>query len=258
MSIQKKKTEDKYVLAFDPGGTTGMCLLRVTEKDVYLTVLAQIEDGHMGFYDNLVGVPAGLGTPTTLVSEKWVEHGVKGADRTPLVIEGIQYAFWPDQMIYQTPDMKQMIPDELLKEIGVWTPGQPHQMDALRHALIFLRNSGNEAVQRMLADGTPMKQDGDGDDDGEKCPGCGQSQDQGEHEGQTTPAGDKIGECQPQHSLSILLPEPESPDYDEDELDGLAAEAAKVYKRERDVDGAFSGFQPDPTAEATVLIDEDF
>ena len=238
MATKKKQDPDQYILAFDPGGTTGMCLLRYNSKEVVLSVLAQIEDGHEGYYDNLVGVPAGYATPTTLVSEKWVEHGVKGADRTPLVIEGIQYAFWPDQMNYQTPDMKQLVDDDTLKEIGVWTEGKPHQMDALRHALIYLRNQEHEPTLELLGnDGQTMQQDGDGGGQGNGGGGK-----------------DGDGDEEQQHSLAVLMDPPD----DEELEEMLATEAEKHYKKERDVDGAFSGYQPDVGEEVTMMIDEDF
>lgn len=246
MAITKTQPEpDQYILSFDPGGTTGMCLIRYNKDSLNLSVLAQISDGHMGFYDNLIGVPAGFDTPTTLVSEKWVEHGVKGADRTPLVIEGVQYAFWPDQVIYQTPAMKHDISDELLKEIGVWTEGKPHQMDALRHALIFLRNSMHEPTLKMLNDGAPMPQDGDGEGTPQQAQGGSNEVD---------PEAEDADGGLPAY-LAVLRDGQES---DEDSEDKLAQMAKDIYDRERDLDGAFAGYEADSGEERKLMIDEDF
>ena len=273
MAITKTQPEpDQYILSFDPGGTTGMCLIRYNKNELNLSLLAQISDGHMGFYDNLVGVPGGYGTPTTIVSEKWVEHDVDGADRTPLVIEGIQYAFWPDQVVYQTPDMKHMISDDLLKEIGVWTPGKPHQMDALRHALVFLRNQMHQPTLEMLSEGTPMPQDGDDQSD-ESGEGQGQphqieagaeergaepqaGEGQGDGEGQAAKA--EPTDEKPQGGLAAHLAVLAEGIEDDTEGASLAQIAQDIYNRERDLDGAFAGYEADSGQERKLMIDEDF
>lgn len=303
---KQEKEEDQYVLAFDPGGTTGMALVRFNSKEVSLSVLAQIEDGVPGFYDNLFEVPGGYGTNINLVSEKWVETGVKGADHTPLVIEGVQYAFWPDQMQYQTPSQKHDITDELLQELGVWTPGKPHQMDALRHALVWLRNQMHMPTLKMLGgeDGEPKPMDKDGEaaegmSTGMK-PEPGEGEDGEGGEGQESGEGDQPGEGEGQsgqesgqekdgtgqdgkpenrnddterrearkergeltdfkafaHALQAIT---EGTDEEADE-DGLtiAERAEQVYKKERDLDGAFSGWQADPGATVHHYEEEDF
>lgn len=251
MAIDKsEENKDQYVLAFDPGGTTGMALLRYNDNEVVLSLLGQIEDAHMGFYDNLVGVPGGFGTPTSIVSEQWVEHGIKGVDRTPLVIEGIQYAFWPDQVAYQTPDMKQMVPDDLLKEIGAWTEGKPHQMDALRHALIWLRNQKHQPTLECLANGTPLPQDGD--QEGPKQFVAGMNDGTEGDEGQDGEGQGEVGDGEAlRGALGVLQEEP-------DDISGLQEQVRLVYERERDLDGAFAGYQADAGESRTMLIDQDF
>lgn len=132
-------SEYKYVLGLDPGGTTGVAMLRYTDDTLpELIYLHQIENGHRGYWGWFAG--ARPSEDLAIASEKWVEHNKKGVDREPLVIEGIQYTLWQDDITYQEPKMKSLIPDSFLKEQNLWTPGRRHQMDALIHALVYLRN----------------------------------------------------------------------------------------------------------------------
>jgi hypothetical protein len=143
--------EYKYVLGLDPGGTTGVAMLRYTdESQPELIYLHQIENGGRGFKDWFNG--SELDGDVDVASEVWEEHNVKGADRTPLFIQGIMFAIWdePENLHYQSPKLKSLVPDEWLKEQNLWTTGRRHQMDALIHALVFLRNNGHRPTQKSL------------------------------------------------------------------------------------------------------------
>lgn len=159
----------KYVLGQDPGGTTGVALLRYTDDtQAELIYLHQIPDGIEGYYEFFEdSYPE---SNLTIVSEKWVERNVKGADRTPQYIEGMQYAWWSQSLkrdpepglVYQEPDVKSLVPDEWLKENNLWTPGKRHQMDALIHAIVYLRNKGHKPTLEALSGKPtePMEQEG--------------------------------------------------------------------------------------------------
>lgn len=155
-------SEYEYVLAFDPGGTTGVCLLRYTQMTPpELMYLHQISHGHEGFWQFFRGtVQKDFIHP---VSEKWVEHNVKGANREPLIIEGVEYTIWDETITWQEPAQKALIPDEVLKKNNLWTPDKRHQMDALIHALVYLRNSGHMPTIMALEDklGKPLAQPGE-------------------------------------------------------------------------------------------------
>lgn len=147
--------DHKYILGLDPGGTTGVAMIRYTDDELpELIYLHQITAGMPGYFSWFTGTRVGWGTNVTAVSEQWVEHDKKGVDRTPIHIEGVQYAQWGDDMVYQTPDTKQLIPDSFLKEQNLWTPNRRHQMDALIHALAYLRNLGHKPLIEALTNRT--------------------------------------------------------------------------------------------------------
>lgn len=143
-----------YVLGLDPGGTTGVAMLRIDTRDdeinPELIYLHQIPGGLHGFVDWFYGTRPQYNLIT--VSEKWKERNRKGADRTPQYIEGAMHAMWDDANInYQYPEVKEQVPDEWLKENNLWTEGHRHQMDALKHALAYLRNNGHSATIKGLS-----------------------------------------------------------------------------------------------------------
>lgn len=151
-----------YVLGLDPGETTGVAMLRYTpETKPELIYLHQIEGGQAGFWEFFRGTMPALNIH--IASEKWVEFGIKGANHEPLKIEGIEYTIWEDDITFQEPKMKQLIGDDYLKENNLWTPGKRHQMDALIHALVYLRNEEQHAPTLKSLSGDdeqPMAQPG--------------------------------------------------------------------------------------------------
>jgi len=155
----------EYVLGLDPGETTGVAMLRYTpESKPELIYLHQIEGGQAGFWEFFKGTMPSVNIH--IASEKWVEFGIKGANHEPLKIEGMEYAIWEDDVTFQEPSQKQLIPDDYLKENNLWTPGKRHQMDALIHALIYLRNEEeHKPTLKSLSgdDEQPMAQPGQAD-----------------------------------------------------------------------------------------------
>lgn len=145
-----EEIEYKYVLGQDPGGTTGIAMLRYTDDTKpELIYLHQIKNGRAGYFQWFEGSEPSYNL--TIVSEKWeTREGIHSADLEPVYIEGIQYALWQNEIEYQTPDMKSLVPDEFLKKNNLWTPGKRHQMDALIHALVYLRNSGHRPTLEAL------------------------------------------------------------------------------------------------------------
>lgn len=141
----------KYVLGMDPGGTTGLALLRYSDTTLpELVYLYQVPDGRYGFESFFRG--SLLAENVDVASEQWVEREVKGSDREPIYIEGVMYALWRDNGVtYQTPDMKQLVPDQWLKDNNLWVPGKRHAMDALIHAIIWLRNNDHIPTLKNLA-----------------------------------------------------------------------------------------------------------
>lgn len=147
-----------YFMGMDPGGTTGIAMLRILAEDEKakpeLIYLHQIEDGRYGFKEFFAG--STIDSNLTVVSEKWRERNVKGANREPQYIEGGIHMLWGEENVeWQYPDVKDVITDEYLKSQNLWTEGKPHQMDALRHVLAYLRNSGHAGtLDTMNPDGS--------------------------------------------------------------------------------------------------------
>lgn len=153
----------KYVLAMDPGGTTGIAMLRYTdETQPELIYLHQQEKGIEGFYNFFNGTNPN--PDVTIVSESFtIREGVHGADVTPLRIEGAQYVYWGEDVVYQDPSMKSLIKESWLKEQNLWTPGKRHQMDALIHAFVYLRNEEHAPTLKNLTGDseTPIAEPGE-------------------------------------------------------------------------------------------------
>jgi len=144
-----------YIIGMDPGGTTGVACVRIDTLDPTakpeLIYLHQIPDGRYGFKEFFKG--SEIGPNLTVISEKWKERNIKGADREPQYIEGGIHMLWGEEsVVWQYPDQKELIPDQWLKDNNLWTEGKRHQMDALKHVFAYLRNSGNSATLESLSD----------------------------------------------------------------------------------------------------------
>lgn len=167
VNIDEVQDECIYIIGLDPGGTTGFAIIRIdpSKKKALpeLIFLDQIPEGRYGFKTYFRDLY--LDERTVLVSEQWDEHNKKGVDREPQYIEGVMHMLWDDAFInYQSPTMKALIPDEWLVEQGVWTPGKRHQMDALIHALVWLRNqAGGGSGGQGQGDGQGEPGEGSGD-----------------------------------------------------------------------------------------------
>lgn len=161
-----------YVIGMDPGGTTGLAILRIDTEDKKalpeLVFLDQIPEGHYGFYDYFERFYINPEN-SVVASEVWVEHHKKGVDRTPFKIEGVMHALWDDRNVtWQTPAQKVRVSDEFLIENNLWTPGMPHQMDALRHAIIWLLDQEHEGTTSAVGDEDGESEEGDGEGGGGK------------------------------------------------------------------------------------------
>lgn len=151
-------TDYKHVLAFDPGGTTGWAYGVYSDTTALQFVDGgQIPNGCPGFvewfkHDKNIG----LLRPDVLVSESFqLRPGVKSPDVTPLRIEGAITALWgTENVVWQQPAQKSLIPDELLRERGLWIKGQRHQMDARIHlAGYVIRQHHKPTSHRFFPDG---------------------------------------------------------------------------------------------------------
>lgn len=256
--VAEEEIEYQYVVGQDPGETTGVAVLRYTEHTKpELIYLHQIPDGREGFFYFFIGTEVGEGTNITSVSEKWEQReGVHGANLEPVRIEGIQDAIWIFQTHYQSPSVKKMVGDEFLKINNLWTEGKRHQMDALLHAIYYLRSIGHEPTLKALAGelGEPLAQPGEADEKTLPQPGGNPGEGEGDNEGGNQPGGfeeamagmiqamreiaqaaealgDAIGEGGDDGGYGVGGYEPE--------------DTPLVNKPKRSLNGAFMGFEED-------------
>lgn len=79
-----------------------------------------------------------------IVCEQFVDRQVRGADRTPMLVEGAVRFLWPDVVLQSASGYKTAVPDDVLKALDLWKfPGKDHHDDrraAARHAIRFLKN----------------------------------------------------------------------------------------------------------------------
>lgn len=215
-----------FVMGLDPGGTTGVAMVRVDTRDEELNpeliYLHQIPDGRYGFKDWFAD--SVIEDNVIIVSEKWRERHIKGADREPMYIEGGIHMLWGDEnVVYQTPDYKELVPDEWLVENNLWTENGRHQMDALKHVFAYLRNDGHSATVKSLAGESdePMAEPGAAEN-------AQLEQGESHHEATSASEGQSQGENGPGSGSSAEA-------EDEEELSRRTA---------RKRNGVFAGFNP--------------
>lgn len=130
------------LLCLDPGGTTGWAFVHYDENTApFVSAQGQITGGVIGFlhwYTTL-----GVSWQGTVCESFILRPGVHGADITPAYVIGAleAQAFNNNEVVnYQAPSQKKLCDDDVLKRMGLYTPGKPHSNDAIRHGIIYLRN----------------------------------------------------------------------------------------------------------------------
>jgi hypothetical protein len=132
----------KKILSIDPGGTTGIAEISYTSvNEPILKSVAQIENGLEGF---LAWYRGRQGSWDHIVCENFVlRPSVKFPDLSPVYIIGALEAFEvfnPVKPFYQSPSIKPLCNDDVLKRINFYSKGKPHSNDATRHGIIYLRS----------------------------------------------------------------------------------------------------------------------
>jgi hypothetical protein len=131
------------VLSLDPGGTTGYALISVDDdSQMYVGRSGQIKGGLKGFLDFHWDVLEDLPVQKIICESFTLREGIYGADLSPVYIIGALEALYPTvEIVYQEPKIKPLCDDDRLKKLGLHEPGKPHKNDAIRHAVIYLRNN---------------------------------------------------------------------------------------------------------------------
>ena len=86
-----------------------------------------------------------------VVCEQFVDRQVRGADRSPLLVEGAVRFLWPDVVLQPASGYKQGMPDSIMEELGFNSKsfGGDHHADrwaALRHGLLYLKRQLDPGV----------------------------------------------------------------------------------------------------------------
>ena len=135
------------LITFDPGETTGWALGTYSDTEALeFKFGGQISGGVAGFCvfvsdESLEGELDDV----IIVSESFtLRPGVKMPNLTPIRIEGAMTALLGDgTVVYQQPSAKGLVPDATMKRLGLWLPGQRHQMDARIHAMAYMMKMGH-------------------------------------------------------------------------------------------------------------------
>lgn len=131
----------KNILAIDPGGTTGIAI--VSFSDGVAPVVShyeQIPDGLAGFIEWHKNNQH-LNWDIIVCENFTLRQNVKFPDLSPVYIIGALEALEsPKKIIYQSPAQKHLCDDKRLQIMGMHKPGKGHANDAIRHAIIYLRN----------------------------------------------------------------------------------------------------------------------
>ncbi len=154
---------DQYiVLALDPGGTTGWCVIGVHPESVSgdpdVRILDNVEFWSAGEFtgneddqcDEIVELisawpSARLVTELFTLRSRVTSSEVFSLERMNAVV---RWAIRPRYMVFQQPSLAMTtITDDRQKAMGFWIPGKEHARDATKHALTFLKRQKERQVK---------------------------------------------------------------------------------------------------------------
>lgn len=147
---------DQYVvLALDPGGTSGWCIIGVhpdsiASGDPDIKILDNVEFWSAGQFDgpehdqcDMVVELVRAWPSARLVSEQFtLRSKVTSAEVFSLERMNaiIGWAVRPRYLVMQQPSLAMTtVTDDRQKAMGLWIPGKEHARDATKHAITFLR-----------------------------------------------------------------------------------------------------------------------
>lgn len=154
--------DDQYtVLALDPGGTTGWCVIGVHPEAMsgdegihpfgeYGNVLFWIAGEYTGSQVDQVDQIMDLATcwpNARLVTEAFKLRQLN-AELSPVEINAtVRWAIRPRYFIEQPAALAMTtMTDERLRVLGFWVPGKEHARDAVRHGITFIKRQKERAV----------------------------------------------------------------------------------------------------------------
>jgi len=138
-----KDANKLFVLAFDPGTTTGWAsFLKPNDRDGYES--GQIEDGCLPvwqFLDTMNALDPEF-IPDVIVCESFqYRPKLDKAVLSPVEVIGVIKLWCHNNKVklqFQTPGQRMWWDDNKLKRMQVYKPNKPHANDAMRHLLTYL------------------------------------------------------------------------------------------------------------------------
>lgn len=142
MSPNSSSVVTKKILSIDPGGTTGIAIVSFSETiEPVVSLYEEVPNGLEGFIDWYKENKDILKWDIIVCETFTLRQNVKFPDLSPVYIIGALEAFEsPNKIIWQSPAQKSLCNDARLKTMRMHVPGKGHANDAIRHAIIYLRN----------------------------------------------------------------------------------------------------------------------
>lgn len=144
------------LVAVDPGDTTGVAVISYTKGAIVNVSSYNVAGGLAGFVDDW----ALLGwDPSVVVCEKFIVRPHFVGDSEALKIEGFLSGSWCGRVVFQQPSLKGTLFPRVgeAKRFGLLRELFPdghrpssHELDAVTHGLLWLRNRGHQPTYRLL------------------------------------------------------------------------------------------------------------
>lgn len=140
--------KSSVLLAIDPGGRgtgeTGVVLLEYgPSTPATLLNSWAVPDSIEGFREWHKGQGDLLSQADVVVCEQFINRNIRGADLSPLLIEGAVRLLRPDVVLQPAAGRKSAVPDTALKRLELYEvgTGDHHQdrREAARHAIWYLK-----------------------------------------------------------------------------------------------------------------------
>lgn len=155
------------VVAFDPGGTTGWCVMCVDghafdqpelnlEKRLLHWAAGQIVGDFDSQLDEIISLTEFWDFAAIVTESFQLRKFTRGAELlVPVEVNAVLSYFCRSvsrELFKQSPSLgKSTMTDERLREAKLWTPGSDHARDATRHAMTFLRRCRSDKKLRARA-----------------------------------------------------------------------------------------------------------
>lgn len=137
------------IVGVDPGGTTGLALVRTTDGGDEIDIVETqhiVGMGSIQWIDNLLRdrVPIQVAAEAFTIAERTLRGTRSGVMEALYTIGAIRYLCYKHGVAFtlQTPaQAKNAYTDSTLRALKIWR-ANPHERDALRHALLYARTHG--------------------------------------------------------------------------------------------------------------------